>query len=136
MTEKTTEPPDGLHQANADSTIGMTLYNVLAMHNGRTLNADQLLLVARNVQHVDLKDPQLNRALAMLIKLGRIKQNEDGTYQLVAKEGLFVAMRDLTDYNDKNMSGGWGGWQVKDPRIRDGKGVRPIEQLLGKGATQ
>lgn len=131
MTKEITEPPDGVDQVNADSTIGMTIYNVLAMHNGRTLNADVILTVVRNMQHADLKEPQLTRALVMLVLLGYIEQNEDGTYQLVAEEGLFVVMRDLKDYNDKNMSGGWGGWKVKDPRIRDGKGVRPIEQLLG-----
>ena len=135
MTDKAaTGPPDGPHQANADSTVGMTLYNVLAMHHGRAMNADQLMTVARNLQHSDLLEPQCDRALAMLLELGRIKNGADG-YELVAKEGLFVAKRDLSDYNDKTMSGGWGGWKLKDPRIRDGQGVRPIEHLL-RGVTE
>ena len=101
---KTLEPPDGPHQANADSTVGMTFYNVLAMHHGRALTADQILSIARRLQHSDLEEPQRDRTLAKLMERGRIKQDEDGAYELVAKEGLFVAKRDLGDYDGTRRS--------------------------------
>ena len=130
MSEESNDPPDGPTQEFSDSTIGMSAYNVLCMHNGRTMQLDVILLVIKNMQHAYLEDVQLQRAMNKLIELRRIMRNADGSYQIVAKEGLFVIARDKSDYNEQTMTGGWNGWMVKDPRIRDGVGARPLQQLL------
>ena len=125
----TTEP-----EAFADSTVAMTLYNLLAMVRG-ALTVEQLTSSAMKLQHRGLETEQTQRALDGLVERGRIKLQPDGTYALIARERLMVVQRDLGDYDPKAMTGGWEGWHVKDPRLRDGKGVRPLEQLLGQAAT-
>ncbi len=117
----------------ADSTVGMTAYNVLAM-SGQPMDLDEIHTVAVRMQHTGLDKDQLAQALQGLIERKRIL-HKDGIYTFRAHERLFVVQRDLSDYNWETMEGGWEGWQVKDPRIRNGVGVRPIESQLGLPPT-
>ncbi len=126
MTDETAE-------VYADSTIAMTLYNVLCIIPGAA-NIKQLHELAMKTQHVSLSLLQTERGLAGLVERNRIVKN-GGQYSLVAKQKLMVVQRDLGDYNSKTMKGGWEGWQIKDPRIRDGKGTRPLEGEIGQTLT-
>lgn len=117
----------------ADSTIGMTAYNVIAMHSNPTA-FDDICTVACRLQHADLDREQMQRALDELVARKRVTV-VDGIYDLVASDRLMVVQRDLGDYNPRTMEGGWEAWRVKDPRVRDGVGTRPIESLIGLPPT-
>lgn len=112
----------------ADSTIAMTIYNMLNMLPPMTL--EELQPAAMKLQHIGLGLDQTQRAVDGLMERGRIVQGDDGKYGSAAREKLMVVTRDLSDYNDQKMTGGWEGWRVKDPRIRDGIGTRPLEHVL------
>ena len=116
----------------ADSTLAMNIYNVIASYPD-DLTADQIIIALRPFAIVAVPE-QVQRVLAELVTLGRIKTADD-TYALVASESLIVVARDLGDYNATDLTGGWEGWYVKDPRIKDGKGIRPIEALIGQAPT-
>lgn len=117
----------------ADSTVGVTLYNVLCMTGA--LVYEQLHDTAERMQHRSLEREQSKRVLDELVRRGRVRELDDGKYDVAASARLVVAQRDLGDYDYATMEGGWEGWQVKDPRVRDGVGFRPIEQLLGQAPT-
>lgn len=117
----------------ATSTLGMAAYNALAIQP-RTMNAKDIVHVTTQMMQHDVDAEQMQDALDRLLKLKRIKRGADGCYALVAGEALLVVQRDRDDYNPKTGEGGWGGWRVKDPRIRDGIGTRPLEHLIGQEA--
>lgn len=117
----------------ADSTIGMTVYNVLCIV-GRPMTVEDMLGSAR-MQHAGLQLDDVVRAVAGLLARGRLVEKPGDTYDLASQHRLIVVRRDLGDYDYVTMEGGWEGWQVKDPRIRDGVGTRPLEALLGKPLT-
>lgn len=116
----------------ADSTVAMTLYNVLCMVGAKRV--EELHATAEQLQHINLERTQTDRVLAELVHRGRVKVT-DGVFDVAASSRLVVVRRDLGDYDYITMAGGWEGWQVKDPRVRDGIGYRPIEQLLGQMPT-
>ena len=120
----------------ADSTIGMTAYNIVAMHR-QSLGLGAIHTLALGLQHAHLEQKQLEKALAKLVKLGCLRRNEGDKdlFELVARDRLMVVQRDLGDYDSRTMKGGWEGWQCKDPRIQDGIGVRPLEAVIGLPAT-
>lgn len=118
---------------NADSTVGFTVYNVLTMNRG-AMTVEQIHIVAMNQQHMDLELAQVQRGADKLVYLKRIKV-EQGAYSLIATERFRVVRRDMSDYNVSNMEGGWEGWQVQVPGLRDGIGFRPLEELLGLPPT-
>ncbi len=115
-----------------NSTVGISAYNVLAARG--PANAEDIHVAIEKMQLAGLKMPQLQVALDKLVELGRITLAADGTYALVAGEALFVCSRNESDYDPVTGDGGWRGWLVKDPRIRDGKGSRPLEHLIGSQA--
>lgn len=117
----------------ADSTVAVTLYNVLCMVGA--MDFEQLHTTAERMQHINLERDQSERVLAELVRRGRVRKADEGKYDVAASARLVVAQRDLGDYDYVTMEGGWEGWQVKDPRVRDGIGFRPIEQLLGQAPT-
>jgi len=127
------EAPDIEMRDAADSTVAMTFYNLLAMTRG-PMALEELRAAAIRLQHPHISEAQAKRAMDGLVTRGRAAPTSGG-YTLLANEKLFVVQRDLGDYNPQAMTGGWEGWFVKDPRIRDGVGVRPIEQLLGQAPT-
>lgn len=114
-----------MNQIWADSTIGVTAYNAIAMGQRGGLTVEQILTIARR-QHPCLEQSQLERALEKLVRLQRVKNMVGGGYDLVAPRRLFVVKRDLTDYNVSTMDGGWGGWTVKTPE----RGYAPLEQIM------
>lgn len=114
----------------ADSTIGMTAFNLIAAYTN-PMTAEELKLVAERTQHRELQLDQMERALAKLVELKRVKLDEDGCYVCAANPRLMVISRDMSDYNPTTMEGGWAGWKVRDPRLRDGVGTRPVETVLG-----
>ncbi len=115
----------------ADSTLGMAAYNSLAVCPQPLSGEDVLKMSKRMMQH-ELSPKQMKRALAKLVELKYIlPPNEDGKYALIATESLLVVSRNRNDYDPETGDGGWHEWRVKDPRIRDGQGTRPLEQLIG-----
>lgn len=115
----------------ADSTLGMAAYNALAVCPQPLTGSDVFTMAVRMMQH-ELDQEQMQRALDKLVALKYIyAPNADAKYALIASESLVVVVRDRTDYDPKTRDGGWHGWRVKDPRIRDGQGTRPLEQLIG-----
>ena len=119
----------------ATSTLGMAAYNALAIQP-RVMNAADIVFVTTQMMQHDVDADQMQEALDRLVKLGRINAPDaDGCYALVAKEALLVVQRDRDDHDPKTGEGGWGGWRVKDPRIRDGVGTRPLEHLIGQATA-
>ncbi len=115
----------------ADSTLGMAAYNALAVCPVPLTGSDLLTMATRMMQH-DLDKAQMQHALDKLVELKYIHApDDDGKYALIASESLMVVDRYRDDYDPETGDGGWHGWRVKDPRIRDGQGVRPLEQLIG-----
>ena len=111
----------------ATSTLGMAAYNALVIQP-RAMNAADIVHVTTQMMQHDVDTKQMQDALDKLVELRRIKAPDDaGLYALVASEHLLVVMRNRD--ND-----GWDGWRVKDPRIRDGVGTRPLEHLIGQEA--
>ena len=117
----------------ATSTLGMAAYNALAIQP-RAMNAKDIVHVTTQMMQHEVDAKQMQDALDRLLKLRRIKLGADGCYALVAGEALLVVQRDRDGYDSKTGEGGWGGWRVKDPRIRDGIGTRPLEHLIGQEA--
>lgn len=111
-----------------NSTVGMTVYNLLASQGPLPIEG---LQKGAQAQLPGMDDQQTQAASDELVKRGRIKV-VDGVYALVAQECLAVCARDESDYDPKTGEGGWEGWRVKDPRIRDGIGTRPLEYLIGQ----
>ncbi len=118
----------------ATSTLGMAAYNALAVQPHALSTANMVIVVSRLMQH-EIDEEQLGDALAKLIELERIKLDDEGRYTLVAHEPLLVVTRDRSDYDPETGEGGWNGWRVKDPRITNGIGHRPLEHLIGQEAT-
>lgn len=115
----------------ADSTIGLAAYNALAVCPVALTGSDILTMAMRMMQH-DLDQEQMQRALDRLVALKYIHvPDDDGRYALIAGESLIVVDRYRGDYDPETGDGGWTQWRVKDPRIRDGQGTRPLEQLIG-----
>ena len=120
----------------ADSTVGMTYYNMLVISPKGGISRATIMSLACNMSHVEVGQAQATRALKKLVELGRIEyRSADDMYELKTSEkGLLVITRDLGDYWD-SMDGGWEGWTVRDPRIRDGIGTRTLEAVLGLPPT-
>lgn len=119
----------------ATSTLGMAAYNALAIQP-RVMDFKDIVFATTQMMHHDVDAKQMQAALDRLVELGRIKSPDDkGRYELVAGEALLVVQRDRSDYNHETGEGGWGGWRVKDPRIRDGVGTRPLEHLIGQATA-
>ena len=120
-----------------DSTVGITFYNLLTMVTG-TMTLSQLVSAAVKMQHPTLKEAQGQRVVDELVARERIGAEtiEDTiVYMAVASESLLVVQRDLSDFDPKTGEGGWEGWQVKDPKIRSGSSLRPLEEILGQAPT-
>lgn len=118
----------------ATSTLGMAAYNALVIQP-RAMNAADIVHVTTQMMQHDVDADQMQAALDKLVELRRIKEPDaDGCYALVAGEALLVVQRNRDDYDPKTGEGGWYGWRVKDPRIRDGVGTRPLEHLIGQEA--
>lgn len=123
--------PEPIRANVYDSTVGITLYNLLQMH-GRPYLADDLFRQAQLHQHRDLERPQFDRALAQLVTRGWISEAEDG-YKSRDPVRRMVVDRDKgsAEANLGIVDGGWCGWKV-----RNQIGLSLLEDALKEGANQ
>ncbi len=102
-------------QTDADSTIAITVYNLLAI-NRNPLDVTELLTGA-SAQHCSVEPVQLSRAAQALVERGWVGSNPDGTYFCKDSHRRVVIARDRSDAeatdDDGNCVGGWNGWQLR-----------------------
>lgn len=121
----TTPPPPALPLA--DSTVAMSVYNVLA-HAARGLKADDLMSGLRAFGMPQADERQVARCLAHLDARGWIVTG--------ARLRVIDPKRRLVRTRNRNDPSGWGGWTVKDPSGH----FHPLESIVeqmrsGKGAA-
>ena len=111
----------------ATSTIAMSVYNCLILFGGKG-GIDQVEKTLKELQHPDLDRNQLKAAVLRLEELDAV--HRDGDFYIVNDPKLrFVISRDLSDVeldkDEKQVTGGWSGWTVKDPE----RGLLSFEEI-------
>jgi hypothetical protein len=95
-----------------DSTVAMTLYNVLCMSKG-TATKDHLIQQSRSLHLPYLEVDQFERSLARLVKEGFVSIDGE-TVKGADPENRHVLSRSLADTALGPIEGGWKGWIVRD----------------------
>ena len=115
------------HQPDADSTIGMSAYNLMAI-KGRPADLDEILQELKQIQHPGLTKTQLRKAIMKLIKKEYAIQI-DQHFSIKDIRPRKVVSRDRSDavISEKtgNVLGGWNGWMVEN-----GDGMVPIDEVI------
>lgn len=100
----------------ADSTIAMSIYNVLATTGG-PMNDLMVFNHVRTTANPGVTKKQFDASLNKLGKMKLIRRTPLGIAAVDPKRRIIVS-RDRSDMKkqvDGRVTGGWGGWMWKDP---------------------
>ena len=100
----------------ADSTVAITVYNVLCKVTGDVENPKNILDVIRERAHPDLSLNQLSRVFEDMLERG-ILVCRNNKYSPCDQKKRVVVGRNRDDHSediDGRISGGWTNWMVLD----------------------
>lgn len=100
----------------ADSTVAITVHNVLATFGG-PMNASELLLQTRQMGAPGLGKRQFDVVLHKLARMRLIRRTEVGFMAADPKRRIIVgrSRSDMRKSEDGRWTGGWGAWIWKEP---------------------
>lgn len=109
-----------------DSTIALTLYNLMCRAPGQT--ADQLHAAAKRLQHPTLEPDQTQRVLHELARRALVEVS-NGRFASRDHKRRIVISRDTSGDEAARgyLQGGWKDWLV-----RDGSGTLPIDEAIAQ----
>lgn len=126
---------EAIEQANPpscfDSTVAMTVYNVLCTRGATGLRVDELSALTKELHHDDLDSAQFQRALRGLWRRHLVEERE-GRYHVADTRRRLVVGRDRKDAHLGFQDGGWSGWFVQD-RSNGTTVIRTLEAVLAEG---
>lgn len=109
--EKNIEPDE-----YADSTVAMSVYNVVCRTSGEIERPESILDSIRKYAHPNLGMSQLRRVVRRMVRSGLLVRREKSLAPCDRKRRV-VVQRDRSDcwIDDKGrIRGGWNGWLAKD----------------------
>jgi hypothetical protein len=109
----------------ADSTIAMSIYNIVAKLGRPLGNIDEILDVVRKLYHPGLLKKDAKRAVAELKKRKLLIKVKGGLDVADVQRRLVVGRNreDAEIQEDGTVTGGWKDWQVEDLL----RGIIPME---------
>ena len=100
----------------ADSTIAMSLYNIICKTTGDVSNPETLIDIIREHAHPNLTKSQLRRVVRSMVRRG-ILTKRGNSYCPCDQQRRLVVIRDRDDCTidaKGRIRGGWNGWKVRD----------------------